>query len=71
MNWKKYGLVWSTKILSWGNRTLSPTPIMLKDGIIRVFCGIRDNLGVVESDIDVHIIKKVINFSKEPCLILE
>jgi hypothetical protein len=73
MEWKKLGLIWnSSKCLSWGNMgTLTPTPYLIGNNTIRVYCGIRDEHGigrigyfdVLESDPC-----KVIGFSTEPIL---
>jgi len=73
MLWEKLGPIWSAKDhLSWGSMgTLTPTPIKLKNGIVRVFCGIRDHQGVGRIgyfDVDESKPQKVINFSASPIL---
>jgi hypothetical protein len=73
MKWKKLGKVWSAKsVLSWGAMgTLTPTPIILCPGIIRVYCGIRDEFGVARIgyfEVEESNPTKSINYSKFPVL---
>ena len=73
MLWEKLGPIWSAKNhLDWGSMgTLTPTPLNLKNGIIRVFCGIRDHQGIGRIgyfDIEEANPLKVVGFSSKPVL---
>jgi hypothetical protein len=73
MEWQKLGQVWrSSDCLSWGiGGTLTPTPFLMGDGVIRVYCGIRDGKGVARIgffDVLENRPNKVINFSSHPIL---
>lgn len=48
MKWEKLGLVWNaSNHLKWGDMgTLTPTPYLLGNDVIRVYCGVRDKKGV-------------------------
>ncbi len=73
MIWQRLGKIWlASDHLSWGSMgTLTPTPYLLGNGIVRVFCGIRDNKGVARIgyfDILESNPTQVINFSQSPVL---
>ena len=73
MIWKKLGKIWEAKTkLKWGSMsTLTPAPFILKKGVIRVYCAMRDNKGVARLgyfDVDEKNPKKVIGYSKKPVL---
>lgn len=73
MRWEKLGAIWSAKDqLNWGQMgTLTPTPYLINKGVIRVYCGIRDSLGIARIgyfDVDEFSPNKVIGFSKHPVL---
>lgn len=73
MIWQKLGRAWlASAHVDWGEMgTLTPTPFMLPNGIIRVFCGIRDQTGVARIgffDVHENSPTKVENFSKKPVL---
>ena len=73
MIWKKYGHIWSAKNkLPWGRMaTLTPTPLIIKKGQIRVYCAMRDTKGVGRLgffDVDEKNPKKIIGYSKKPVL---
>lgn len=46
--WKKYGLIFGQeKMPEWASKgALTPTPFVLNDEVVRVFCGFRDSKGV-------------------------
>lgn len=73
MKWQKLGAIWrASDKLSWGTGgTLTPTPLHIGNGLIRVYCGIRDNHGVARIGFfDIHESRpnKVLNYSNEPIL---
>ena len=73
MIWKKYGHIWSAKSkLPWGRMaTLTPTPLIIKKGQIRVYCAMRDIKGIGRLgffDVDEKNPKKILGFSKKPIL---
>lgn len=73
MKWQKLGKIWSAEsLLDWGSMgTLTPTPLIVSPGVIRVYCGMRDSHGVgrigffdvVEQDPT-----RVLHYSKVPVL---
>lgn len=73
MEWKKLGFVWrGGEFLPWGVMgTLTPTPVVLQNGIIRVFCGLRDRQGVGRIgyfDVSEADPTQVVGYSSEPVL---
>jgi len=73
MIWEKMGQIWKAgDHMSWGsNGTLTPTPYSLGNGTIRVYCGIRDGMGISRVgyfDVDESNPKKVTGYSKSPVL---
>lgn len=73
MIWEKMGQIWrASDHLDWGSMgTLTPTPYLLDVGLIRVFCGLRDRMGIGRIgyfDVEEDNPKKVVNFSKKPIL---
>ena len=73
MKWEKLGLAWSAKDhLAWGTMgTLTPTPFNMGNGTIRVYCGIRDSMGIGRIgffDVDELNPLEVKNYSKNPIL---
>ena len=71
MSWKKLGLVFNCSGLeSWAVRgAMIPTPIVLNEQIIRVFCTFLDNDGVGRTgwvDLDREDLFSVIDISKRP-----
>ena len=73
MRWEKLGRIWDAKsFLDWGKMgTMTPTPILLNERVIRVYCGIRDLNGVARIgyfDVDESDPTKVLGFSREPIL---
>jgi hypothetical protein len=72
-NWTKYGIIW--KPLEVSEQTFShataPTPIHLRNGLIRVFYSSRDATGVgrvFSLDLDANDPTKVLGYSKAPVL---
>lgn len=73
MIWKKLGQVWrAEEHLTWGSMgTLTPTPFMIGNDVIRVFCGIRDENGVSRIgyfDVSEDNPNEVIGFCDKPVL---
>ena len=73
MIWEKFGKIWKgSDHLIWGAMgTLTPTPYLLGNGAIRVFCGLRDHSGVGRIgyfDVDENNPKKILGFSPTPVL---
>jgi hypothetical protein len=73
MEWEKLGLIWSaSENLAWGSMgTLTPTPYLMGNGTIRVYCGIRDKYGVGRIgyfDVLESKPSEVIGFSEAPIL---
>ena len=70
---KKLGLIFGpNKTLNWAtNSFLTPTAILLNDDIIRVFGGMRDNVGISRIgyvDISSDNPTRILNVSQFPCL---
>lgn len=72
MAWHKRGLVFAPSGLSWASHTaLTPTPIVLDNGSLRVYAGFRDDAGVSRigwADLDPADPTRVIGWSREPAL---
>lgn len=73
MEWEKLGLIWkASENLTWGSMgTLTPTPYLIGNGVIRVYCGIRDKHGVGRIgyfDVLESKPSEVIGFSEAPIL---
>ena len=73
MEWVKKGLIFGPSgKYSWAKHSaLQPTPILLKNGIIRVFAGFRDELGVGRVgyvDVSAENPLEVLDFSIKPVL---
>jgi len=73
MKWEKLGLVWSPegKVLWATNSALTPTPIEMGDGRIRVYSGMRDDEGVSRigwCDVDDRDPTRILGFSTRPAL---
>jgi hypothetical protein len=73
MIWQRLGKIWlASDHLQWGSMgTLTPTPYLIGNGIVRVFCGIRDKDGVARIgyfDVLESNPTQVISYSKEPVL---
>lgn len=73
MKWSKLGFVWCGKdFLPWAVMgTLTPTPVILKDGFIRVYCGLRDGLGIGRIgyfDVLERDPTRIVGYSYEPVL---
>jgi hypothetical protein len=73
MEWEKLGLIWNASDnLTWGSMgTLTPTPYLMGDGTIRVYCGIRDENGVGRIgyfDVLENSLSEVIGYSHNPVL---
>lgn len=73
MKWIKKGLIYCPDGRhSWAKHSaMTPTPTLLKNGIIRVYAGFRDSMGVSRIcfvDVDANDPSKVIGVSKEPVL---
>lgn len=58
--------------ISWANNSaLTPTPILIEEEIIRIFCGFRDDYGVSRIgyvDVDANNPSKILSVSKHPVL---
>ena len=73
-SWQKLGLVYdaSKHITDWAKHSaLTPTPLLLRNGLVRVFAGFRDDAGVSRigyADIDPARPQEVVNVSKRPAL---
>lgn len=73
MQWIKKGLIYGPDgKSSWAKHSaLQPTPLLIKDNVIRVYVGFRDENGVGRVgfvDVDAYNPLDVINISKEPVL---
>jgi len=73
MKWEKKGLIFKPDGSSqWAKHTaLQPTPLLLDNGVIRVFIGMRDDEGVGRVgfvDVSAHNPLEVVGVSQEPCL---
>lgn len=73
MNWKKLGLVFSQDgSVEWRrNSALTPTPILLKPDVIRIYAGFRDDQGISRIgyvDVDSQDPTRVIGVSERPVL---
>lgn len=73
MIWEKLGKIWKgSDHLIWGEMgTLTPTPYLMGNGTIRVFCGLRDHSGVGRIgffDVDENNPKKILGCSPTPVL---
>lgn len=73
MNWEKRGLIYKPPFDgSWQDNTaLTPTPVPMNDGSIRVYAGFRDKKGVSRIgyvDIDATNPEKIIRVSQKPVL---
>ena len=73
MIWKKLGKIWEAKgKVKWGAlSTLTPAPLLLKKGVIRVYCAMRDKSGIARIgyfDVSEKDPTKVLNYSKKPIL---
>jgi hypothetical protein len=71
--WEKFGLVWGPSGPSFVGCTsaLQPTPILIGDDVIRVFCGVRDKDGVSRIffvDLSVKNPKIILRISDGPVL---
>ena len=73
MRWSKKGLVYVPDgTFAWARHSaLTPTPVLMPGGFIRVFAGFRDEKGVSRigfADVDVDDPLKVLHISEEPAL---
>jgi len=73
VRWTKLGLVFAPDgSQHWAKHTaLQPTPVLIRDDVIRVFVGMRDATGVSRVgwvDVRADDPQKVIGVGKEPCL---
>jgi hypothetical protein len=73
MKWEKIGLVYKPDAANeWGRSgAMLPTPVLLGNGIIRVYCSVCDGLGRARPifvDLLENDISKAVNVSKEPLL---
>ncbi|MCU7237890.1 hypothetical protein [Pseudomonas peradeniyensis] len=73
MNWKKLGLVFSQDgNVEWRRHSaLTPTPILLKPDVIRIYAGFRDDQGISRIgyvDVDSQDPTRVIGVSERPVL---
>jgi len=73
MKWQKLGPIWSAKnLLDWGQMgTLTPTPYLMSNGTIRVYCGIRDSSGIGRIgffDVNEDNPTEIITYSQKPIL---
>lgn len=73
MKWTKKGLIYSPDArMSWAtNSALTPTPIILKDYVIRVYAGFRDDFGISRIgyvDLDARDPSRVLHVAKKPVL---
>ena len=73
MKWEKQGVIYNSNgINSWAEHSaLQPTPILLDNQVIRVFCGFRDKQGVSRIgyvDVDANEPSKVLSVSEKPAL---
>ena len=73
MKWIKQGLIYCPDgESSWAkNSALQPTPVLLENGILRIYLGLRDDYGVSRIgfvDVDARNPAKVLSISKEPAL---
>jgi len=73
MNWEKKGLIYEPLYDgSWkDNSALTPTPILINENTIRVYCGFRDVTGVSRigyADLDIEDPTKIIRVSDKPVL---
>lgn len=72
-DWHKAGVVWHVdKLTAWAhNSALTPTPLLLNDGRLRVYAGLRDEHGISRIgyvDLDGQNPSSVIGFSVSPVL---
>lgn len=74
MIWEKLGLVFDTQKgeLPWATGgALTPTPVLLNEKVIRVFCGMRDSAGISRIgyvDVSAQDPTKILEVSKDPVL---
>lgn len=73
MKWEKKGLIYCPDgTYSWAKHSaLTPTPVLLENGVIRVYAGFRDDAGVSRIsfvDVDANNPSKVVTISKTPVL---
>lgn len=72
-DWRKVGLVWRVdRLNSWAqNSALTPTPLLLDDGRLRIYAGMRDECGISRIgyvDLDGQNPARVIGHSGKPVL---
>ncbi|MDR5702654.1 MAG: hypothetical protein QXI60_01940 [Thermofilaceae archaeon] len=73
MKWRKLGLVWGPDgSIPWAaHSALTPTPVLLGNGVLRVYAGFRDTRGVSRIgfvDLDAMNPLRVLRVSREPVL---